>query len=349
MKFRIDRRKLAASISGLWIPFFPSLPAPSHVAPQAVSPAVKNSRIHLLPMPGHGNEAPPAVPENLHYMGGPVMTAPKIYLVWWGRQWADGFDTIGEGPQFDSAGIQQYNRLFYAGIGGTHWQQIPGQYCEGTVPFSDECVAAPPAISMVGTQPNQLAGDWTDPVDVPGRFDDSAVQAEAIRADAHFGHPAGALYVLFSPSHHSATGFGGENGFCAYHGEVAPSSPVGAAIIYAYMPYLPDVGCGAGFVNRGDQDDFGHGIFDGFSIAGGHEYAEAITDPYVSQEPVGATVAGETTGALGWYDLLGAGEIGDMCAWIPPGSDGGAANIYLSTGYFAVQSLWSNIGSHCAI
>ncbi len=45
-------------------------------------------------------------------------------------------------------------------------------------------------------------------------------------------------------------------------------------------------------------------------------------------------------------------ENGDKCAWISPGSPGGAADITLTTGTFAVQSLWSNnlgSGGGCAI
>jgi serine protease len=42
----------------------------------------------------------------------------------------------------------------------------------------------------------------------------------------------------------------------------------------------------------------------------------------------------------GWLDSGGA-ENGDKCAWISSGQ-GASADISLSTGTFAVQSLWSN-------
>ena len=44
-------------------------------------------------------------------------------------------------------------------------------------------------------------------------------------------------------------------------------------------------------VIRGSSDAYGHGYFDGFSIVGGHEFAEAETDPYPSS---------------GWADAGGA-------------------------------------------
>ena len=65
---------------------------------------------------------------------------------------------------------------------------------------------------------------------------------------------------------------------------------------------------------------------DGFSIVGGHEYAEAVTDP----EP-----------SSGWVASDGE-EIGDLCAWQ------NLIALSLSTGSFAVQPLWSNNAGGCA-
>jgi serine protease len=61
------------------------------------------------------------------------------------------------------------------------------------------------------------------------------------------------------------------------------------------------------------------------TIVEGHELAETITDQF----PNG-----------GWLDSGGA-ENGDKCAWISSGQ-GASQNISLSSGTFAVQSLWSN-------
>ena len=78
------------------------------------------------------------------------------------------------------------------------------------------------------------------------------------------------------------------------------------------------------FVNP-SNNAFGNGYFDGFSIVGGHEYAETITDPYPD---------------TGWLDRFAA-ENGDKCAWISSGQ-GAAADISLGGASYAVQSLWSN-------
>jgi serine protease len=83
------------------------------------------------------------------------------------------------------------------------------------------------------------------------------------------------------------------------------------------------------FVNSSNGAN-GSGYFDGFSIVGGHEYAETITDPYPN---------------TGWLDGRGA-EIGDKCAWISSGT-GAATNLNFGGQKYAVQSLWSNAATGC--
>src|SRR5258708_13597280 len=92
------------------------------------------------------------------------------------------------------------------------------------------------------------------------------------------------------------------------------------------MGCRPEAGasCGMNFVNTANTS-LGNRYFEGFSIVGGHEYAETVTDPFPSS---------------GWLDGSGA-ENGDKCAWIGSGQ-GAAANISLGSNSFAVQSLWSN-------
>jgi serine protease len=129
----------------------------------------------------------------------------------------------------------------------------------------------------------------------------------------------------------SAKGLNPDNyktgGFCAWHdwnGDVGVSSSYGD-IAFTNMPYVMDQGtsCGQNFVNAGSA-----GTDDGYTIVEGHEYAETITD----QNPAG-----------GWVDLSGE-ETADKCAWIPPkpATAGSAAVLQLSTGAFAMQSVWAN-------
>src|SRR5207248_5279529 len=97
---------------------------------------------------------------------------------------------------------------------------------------------------------------------------------------------------------------------------------------YAFIPFLnSDLygnGCGMNAVNV-VSDSFGHGVFDGYSIVVGHEYAEAVTDP-----------DNFTSVQDGWNDNQ-TSENGDKCAWT------NLANVAMNKNTkFAVQPLWSN-------
>jgi serine protease len=125
---------------------------------------------------------------------------------------------------------------------------------------------------------------------------------------------ASAQYVIATATGNKSRGFGTQ--YRAYHS--ATSSTAGN-VAYTNLPYITDAGasCGANFNGLGPHA--------GTTIVGGHEMGETITDQF----PNG-----------GWLDQSGA-ENGDKCAWISSGQ-GASADINLSTGTFAVQSLWSN-------
>src|SRR5579864_9031409 len=235
-----------------------------------------------------------------------VETAPKVFLVLWGSQWSN--DPSGE------AGILQ---SFYMGVGGSSWANSVTQYCQGVASGTVFCNGAGQA---AGNPAGIFAGVWHDNASLaPSHPKQSQLAAEAVHAAGHFGNTtagsnASVQYVIATASGHNSRGFGTQ--YCAYHS--ATSSTVGN-VAYTNLPYITDAGasCGANFNGLGPDA--------GITIVGGHEMAETITDQFPS---------------TGWLDSQGA-ENGDKCAWISSGQ-GAAANITLSTGTFAVQSLWSN-------
>jgi hypothetical protein len=174
--------------------------------------------------------------------------------------------------------------------------------------------------TAAGNPAGILAGVWYDNASAaPSKPRQSQLAAEAVRAAQHFGNTtagsnASVQYVIATATRNNSRGFGTQ--YCAYHS--ATSSTVGN-VAYTNLPYITDAGasCGANFNGLGADA--------GITIVAGHEMAETMTDQFPSG---------------GWLDSSGA-ENGDKCAWISSGQ-GAAADITLSTGIFAVQSLWSN-------
>jgi hypothetical protein len=247
---------------------------------------------------------------DLYYHGGiggiGVETAPKIYLVLWGSQWNNN-DPSGEAAILEN---------FYGGVGGSSWLDSVTQYCQGVATGTVTCGTSG---THAGNQTGIFAGVWRDNASsAPSKPRQSQLAAEAVHAAQHFGNTAASnasvQYVIATATRNSSSGFGRQ--YCAYHSST--SSTVGN-VAYTNLPYITDAGasCGANFNGLGPKA--------GITIVSGHEMGETITDQF----PNG-----------GWLDSGGA-ENGDKCAWISSGQ-GASADINLSTGTFAVQSLWSN-------
>jgi hypothetical protein len=244
---------------------------------------------------------------NMTSGGGSVQHSPKVYLLLWGPNWGSG------GTITDPAG--QYLNSLYSGLGtsGDSWSAVNSQYTDSS---------GHPVFSG-----SVLAGVWQDTSTPPVQDQSTlAAEADAFASQQGITDTTNAQVVIASQSGTSfADGFGSQ--YCAWHSY--SNEP------YTNLPYLTDVGstCGENFINAGSA-----GTYDGFSIVGGHEYAETITDPF----PVS-----------GWFDSNDpyGGEIGDKCAWagLNWGGSDPAGNVSLSTGSFAMQSLYSNASSSCVM
>jgi len=266
---------------------------------------------------------------NLIYHGGTVQTVPAVFIVYWGTEWDRGFTATHADFTYTSATIQSYVNSFFTSLGGSPWAGVQTQYCQGIRAPAFSCTGQSGA-QYITNPARQLKGTWTDPTPVPAdivttalvsNFTTDPLEAEALKAAQHFGYDANALYMIFTPPNHGATGYGSV--YCAYHHETTHTTSPG--VRYAFIPYVPEQGtrCGGNKVNVQD-DAFGHGYLDGYSVVAGHEYAEAITDP------------GDLNGYQdGWNDAT-TSENGDKCAW------SGLQNITLAGQYYAIQPLWSN-------
>lgn len=240
----------------------------------------------------------PRTSANLYYHGGAIQQAVQVVIVYWGTDWKTNSTDVN---------AKSYIEGFFNGVGHSSWANSTTQYCSGVANGTTQC-------GNSGTHPSNPASNAiivNDTSAVPASPTQSQIAAVAVNASSGIGNLPNTNYMVFTPSGHSQNGFGTQ--WCAYHSS-------SGSVSYSYMPFQPDAGpsCGQNFVNP-------NGLYDGFSIVGGHEYGETITDPYPSS---------------GWLDGRGQ-ENGDKCAWISSGQ-GAASNQPFSTGSYPVQSLWSN-------
>jgi len=320
----------------------PYLPSNGHAYRHGAIPTeadqvkIKNWKAqHPTPQGAGGSTGP----DTMYYNGGiggagAVTSTPKVYLVFWGTQWgtqaSDGNGNITLSADHDSGAPYLQQMFKNLGTGNELWSGTMTQYCDGSL-VATGATACPSGAPHVGyPSGNALAGVWYDNTSAaPSPSTQGQIAAEAIAAAKHFGNSTSssnryAQYVVLSAPGTDPDGFLTSN-WCAWHDYT--TSSVGN-IAYTNMPYVMDDGaaCGQGFVNS-------PGTLDGYSIVEGHEYAETVTDQFPS---------------FGWLSRSGS-EVGDECAWISPGSPGGAADVTMGTGSFSMQSTWSNDTNSCAI
>ncbi len=259
-------------------------PATSHGS-TTTNAYTRHDTAHVMLMRGNHNAAKPVAATSLSWNGGPVEHPAAVYLDFWGTQWSN-----------DPSGAANYLQGFFGATGSDTMSNVLKQYYDNS--------------GNVSLRQPVLAGVWFhNSVSAPSTASQSQISSEANTAASHFGvsGPNADIFVV-SPSGTHPDNFPNA-GFCAWHdwnGNVA----------YTNMPYVWDAGssCGANSVS---------GANDGFSIVGGHEYAEAATDP----EP-----------ASGWVDNSSGEENADLCAW---------TYMYVDSNGYPVQGSWSNQAGGC--
>jgi serine protease len=230
-----------------------------------------------------------------HDAGASVEVTPHIYLSFWGPEWT---------TLTDAEKAQSYTSGFFSNVGGSSWLNTTTQYCKSVPASTVDCSTVNTAVKI--TNPGNQSDVFNDPTPVPSHPRTRDIVAAALRLETRFGFHADALYMVLTPSGKSQAGFG--TSFCAYHSAVSTTS---GPVAVAYVPYQSD--------SATCNDNPARLPYGGFSISGGHEYAEAQTDPFP---------------ASAWLDGNGA-EIGDKCETT-------LDTITLNSSPYAVQALWSN-------
>ncbi len=270
----------------------------------------------------------------------------KVYLVFYGSQWGTSSTDANGYLNFtnDSAGAALAAQKMFKGIGtnGETWSAELTQWCDGPNVASG-ATTCPSNAAFIPYQQNILAGVWYDnSVASPAQATGTQLAQEAIKAAQHFGNTAAGsnrytYYVILSPTGTNPDNYKSPTqGYCAWHDYTGDGYGVTPTdIAFSNQPYNIDVGasCGTNFVNSGTA-----GKTDGYTMTLGHEWHEMMSDQF----PAG----GWTNKTGGTYN---GQENSDECAWIAPGSTGGAANVAFSTGTFAQQASWSNDTGNCAM
>ncbi|MGW3042095.1 putative Ig domain-containing protein [Kitasatospora sp. NPDC001159] len=277
----------------------------------------------------------------------------KVYLVFYGNQWGTQTTDANGNAKFsgDSAGAAGATQQMFKGIGtnGETWSADLTQWCDGPNVASG-AVSCPSNANFIPYQSGGvLSGVWYDNAAAsPSQASGNQLAQEAVKAAGHFGNTTAAAnrdayYIILSPHGTNPDDYQNPTtGYCAWHdwnGDTtltggAATSPYGD-IAFSNQPYNIDQGsnCGVGFVNS-------PGTLDGWTMTLGHEWHEMMSD----QNPAG----GWTNHVTG--SSYNGQENSDECAWIKPGSTGGAANVsFGSYGSFAEQASWSNDTNSCAI
>ena len=335
-------------------------PATGHPYRHGVLP----TRDQLAKMKAWNAQHPPAspavtVPETLSYGGGidgigvASGAKTKVYIVFYGNQWGTQTTDANGNMKFssDSAGAAGVAQQMFKGIGtnGELWSADLTQWCDGSgvATGAVACPSGLPASQFVPYQSGGvLAGVWYDNAAAsPAAASGHQLGAEALAAAHHFGNTTAAsnrnsYYVIASPTGTNPDNYQGQ--YCAWHDYNGDTTLTGGAVssdvgdfAFSNQPYNLDsgAGCGVGFVNS-------PGTLDGWTMTLGHEWHETLSD----QNPAG-----------GWTNHVSGSsyngqENSDECAWLSPGTSGGAANVsFGSFGTYAEQASWSNDTNNCAI
>src|SRR5215469_5366502 len=267
---------------------------------------------------------------NVTYHGGQVQHAPRVYLVFWGPKWTSS----------DSS-AETYLKSFYQGLGVSPetWSATSSQYHDGSgkPTFGSSALAGVYNDTNTPEKSVSLNNIVTEVETSLSHFSISNTNNAQIVVMTQSGtcYPDESGVGLFAGSCGMAQTTSVNGLYCGYHSNLVNASNPANILPFAVLPYQPDAGanCGVDFVNA-------TGTFDGFSMVGGHEFAETASDPNLSD-----------TSTLGWIDLNdpSGGEIGDKCAWGGPSMTDPFGDVTLSTGSFAMQSLWSNATGSCVM
>jgi hypothetical protein len=283
-----------------------------------VTSANLGGRRHEKPAPAAGRPVhATAAVTNVTSHGGPVQHTPEVTVVFWGPNWVNSSD-----PEFNAA-TYYTNFLCDLGIESSDaWSTTQNQYYDSTgAPYSL-------ATGSGGACGGSLTGVYYDTSTPPFGATGAQLGAEADTVASNLGltDTTNTQLIIATQSGTCPQGFDavanpacaseiGSSPYCAWHSNSASNWT------YTNLPFMPDAGfnCSA----NGTA-----GNLDGYSIVGGHEWTESVTDPKLNA----------------WFDSSGA-EDGDKCAWMDLQTTTFTSPVAMSV---KTQPIWDNAISGCS-
>lgn len=297
----------------------PNVPGAPARGAATYHPARTGKPAGLIWQRGHAVYTPDSSAGNMQYHGGPVQHDPQVYIVLWGTWW----DCSGSGCTNPGSGnglaVESYLYNYWHGVGAGNdgLVQVDSQYTDATGHPSFGSGVWGTGCSTDGNDNCGWVAYQQDPPQAPTMQDLAGVAAWGADYFGVAGNP-NVQIVVVSPQGINPDGFPGAN-FCAWHDST--TDPEGNFVAYTNMPYLSDAGTACDAASS----------MDGYSVVGGHEFSETVTDPALT-----GWCGGHTATCDGSSD-----EIGDLCAWTKLFTQ------KLSTGSFVQQPLWDNATVSC--
>ncbi len=233
-------RGVASALAALAALAVVALPGASAADAAARHPAQSHYGVKSLHATAHSNATRATSQYTLslqtNMTHGAVSPTPKVYLVFWGKQWSS-----------DKAGVATDLQNLFKGLygGKDTWGTILDQYCEGLAAGTTSCGSSGTHVTHPSS--SLLGGAWFDnAANEPSNATAAQIASEATKAAAHFGNTTqtpnyNAQYVIVSATGTHPDGFP-NSGFCAWHDYTSSSY---GNLAYTNLPYVPDMGAGA--------------------------------------------------------------------------------------------------------
>lgn len=271
-------------------------------------------------IPGRAQTAPaplkcsPTKGKKLIWQGGGVWSYDFVKIVYWGSWWRD----------HGTSARTELKNLFNA-LGSSIWTRTLTQYCYGR--YANSGAAWP--VHLLA--PGSIVIDPRKPPPAPadedlGREAKWAIGVSAsATAAGRSGNPEPLVVIVTPPGSIPKS----DKHLCGHHGSVLyklAGQRQGQAWVDVPYGLIKLHACG-----------WGLGVPAALSIVAGHEWAEAVTDPFPNGDGFFGT-------AWATADNPGS-EIGDLCS--PHISLRNVFTLKLKSGRFRMQKLWSNSTGKC--